>query len=63
MVTNPGALKLSGTIKLLFNKILFHFKTSKSQYPFAANLVNKLGLSWAKLSSNWNWNFVILLPF
>ena len=21
---------------------------------------NKLGLSWAKLSSNWNWDFVIL---
>ena len=23
--------------------------------------LNKLGLSWAKLCSNWNWNFVILL--
>ena len=22
---------------------------------------NKLRLSWAKLSSNWNWNFVLLL--
>ena len=22
--------------------------------------VNKLGVSWAKLSSNWNWNFVLL---
>ena len=21
---------------------------------------NKLGLSWAKLSSNWNWNLVLL---
>ena len=23
-------------------------------------IMNKLGLSWAKLSSNWNWNFVLL---
>ena len=27
---------------------------------FGSKLFNKLGLSWAKLSSNWNWNFVLL---
>ena len=26
----------------------------------AQNIKNKLGLSWAKLSSNWNWNIVLL---
>ena len=27
------------------------------------NIINKLGLSWAKLSSNWNWNLVVVPVF
>ena len=37
------------------NKFLFFLIHAETMFE------NKLGLCWAKLSSNWNWNFVLLL--
>ena len=35
-----------------------HSLSKRNQYPITNN--KKLGLYWAKLSLNWNWNFVLL---
>ena len=35
--------------------------SAKFEVEVEAELGNKLGLSWAKLSSDWNWNFGLLL--
>ena len=36
----------------------FRRKCEKAKHDYSKNIVNKLGLSWAKLSSSWGWTLL-----